>query len=84
MNVDVAVAVGDGVSVDVGVVLGIGLSVGVNGGGNHWVGVGSHVAVGSTVPRVGVAEGGAVNVAVGTGVGILASGFNCSIEIPMQ
>jgi hypothetical protein len=58
--------------------------VGVYVGGNHWVGVGSSVSVDSTVPRVGVAEGGSVDVAVDTGVGTLASGFNASIEMPMQ
>ena len=53
-------------------------------GGNHWVGVGGSVSVGSTVPKADVAEGGAVGVTVDVGVGPLVSGFNTSIEMPMQ
>ena len=53
-------------------------------GGNHWVGVGSNVSVGSTAPRVDVAAGDSVSVTVGVGVGTLASGFNTSIAMPIQ
>ena len=48
------------------------------------MGVGGSVSVGSTLSRVGVAEGGSVGVAVDVGVGTLASGFNTSIEMPTQ
>lgn len=64
--------------------VGIGLSVGVYVGGNHCVGVGGSVSVGSTVPSVGVAEGDAASVAVGVGVGLLASGFSINRARPRQ
>ncbi len=53
-------------------------------GGNHWVGVGGSVSVGSTVPKVDVAAGGSVGVTVDVGVGPLVSDCNTSIETPMQ
>ena len=53
-------------------------------GGNHWVGVGGSVSVGTTVPTVGVPEGVSVDVVVGVGVAFWASGFRNNIEMPMQ
>jgi len=91
MSVGVGVCVGDAVAVAVGVSVGVGvpvdvaMDVGVYVGGTHWVGVGGSVSVGDNVPRVGVAEEGAVDVVVGVDVAVGdLSGSKASIVMPTQ
>jgi hypothetical protein len=58
--------------------------VGVCVGGNHCVGVGGSVSVGSLGSGVGVADGNSVEGIVDVGVGTLVCGLSANIEMPMQ